>query len=178
MSRLANRIEKWFNETRGDGKPFDYRFTGKDSRGFLHNFMFLISVVEPYAKNAFRQKLVFHALSYICLILRECVSLFSRINITDNEIAKLKHSCKTFVTLNNLFFRPHPTAWTLGYVVPVHTQEMKTKYGMGLGLNFMEGEKPSTSPFLGILAKLIVTAGGNRYFCTSMCPSSGSVKRL
>ena len=141
LSRLANGIVKWFNETRGDGKPFDYRFTGRDSRGFLHNFMFLISVVEPYAKNAFRQQLVFHALSYICLNLRECVSLFSRINITDNEIFKLKHSCKTFVTLNNLFFRPHPTAWTLGHVVPVHTQEMKSKYGMGLGLNSMEGRE-------------------------------------
>ena len=70
LSCLANQIEKWFNETKGDGKPFDNRFTGKDSRGFLHSFMLLIYVVEPYVKNASCLKLVFHALSYICLTLR------------------------------------------------------------------------------------------------------------
>lgn len=141
LSRLANRIVKWFNDTRGDGKPFDYRFTGKDSRGFVHNFMYLIDVVEPLAKKGSRQELVFHALSYLCLTLRKCVSLFSRIHITNNEIVELKHHCKTYIALNNLFFRHHPTAWTLGHVVPVHTQEMKTKYGMGLGLNSMEGRE-------------------------------------
>ena len=25
LSRLANRIVRWFNETKSDGKPFDYR---------------------------------------------------------------------------------------------------------------------------------------------------------
>ena len=57
LSHLANRVVKWFNDTRGDGKPFDYRFTGKDSQGFLHNFMYLVAAV----------------LSYLCLVLRECV---------------------------------------------------------------------------------------------------------
>ena len=40
LSRLAKKIIKWFNDTRANGKDFDYRFTGKDSRLFLHNFMF------------------------------------------------------------------------------------------------------------------------------------------
>ena len=39
LSRLANKVTRWFNETKADGKEFDYRFTGRDSRMFLHNFM-------------------------------------------------------------------------------------------------------------------------------------------
>ena len=31
--------------------------------------------------------------------------------------------------------------WTLGCVVPVHTEEMKRCYGLGLGLNSMEGRE-------------------------------------
>ena len=31
--------------------------------------------------------------------------------------------------------------WTLGCVVPVHTKEMKGIYGLGLGLNSMEGRE-------------------------------------
>jgi hypothetical protein len=41
LSSLAKRIVRWFNETKAAGKAFDCRFTGKDSRGFLHNFMLL-----------------------------------------------------------------------------------------------------------------------------------------
>ena len=31
--------------------------------------------------------------------------------------------------------------WSLGKVVPQHTKEMKAKYGLGLGLNSMEGRE-------------------------------------
>jgi hypothetical protein len=31
LSRLANKIIRWFNDTGANGKTFDYRFTGKDS---------------------------------------------------------------------------------------------------------------------------------------------------
>ena len=73
LSHLANRVVKWFNDTRGDGKPFDYRFTGKDSQGFLHNFMYLVAAVEPFAEKGCQQELIVHVLSYLCLVLRECV---------------------------------------------------------------------------------------------------------
>ena len=39
LSRLANKVTRWFNETKADGKDFEYRFTGRDSRMFLHNFI-------------------------------------------------------------------------------------------------------------------------------------------
>jgi hypothetical protein len=50
LTRLAKKLTRWFDETNASGKEFDYRFTGKDSRLFLLNFMSLISVVESTAK--------------------------------------------------------------------------------------------------------------------------------
>ena len=47
LNRLAKRIIRWYDENaKIDGMAFNYRFTGKDSRMFLHNFMFLIDELE------------------------------------------------------------------------------------------------------------------------------------
>lgn len=108
LSRLAKRIVRWFNETKSNGKPFDYRFTGKDSRGFLHNFMYLIAAVEPFQKQGSREEFTLHVLSYLCLTLRECVALFNRIKISDEQLLELQHGCKVYFPLNCLFFLSSP----------------------------------------------------------------------
>ncbi len=70
LSRLANKIVRWFNDTGANGKTFDYRFTGKDSRLFLQNFMYLIDTVEPCAKQDSRKELIYHVLAYMSAELR------------------------------------------------------------------------------------------------------------
>jgi len=35
----------------------------------------------------------------------------------------------------------NPTVWTIGHIVPAHTEHMKQLYDMGLGLNSMEGRE-------------------------------------
>ena len=82
LSRLSKKIIRWFDNTGGNTKDFDYRFTGKESRYFLLHFMALISTIEPDAGPG-RQKLVLHVIAYICLLLRDCVSFFCRINISN-----------------------------------------------------------------------------------------------
>jgi hypothetical protein len=62
LRRLANKIIRWFNENR-DSK-FDYRFTGKDSRCFLQNFMFLIAAMEPFLKDKTKALFTFHVRAY------------------------------------------------------------------------------------------------------------------
>ena len=104
LSRLANKIIKWFNECRSDGKTFDYRFTGKDSRLFLHNFMFLIAAVNPFARAGSKEQYMLHVLAYTCLTLRSCVSLFSRINISDEQLNALDRDCRQYFLLHCLFF--------------------------------------------------------------------------
>ena len=138
LSRLANRITRWFDDTGANSNDFDYRFTGKDSRLFLLHFMSLISPLESTAEPG-RPKTILHVIAYICLCLRDCVSLFSRINISDDEICRLSRLCHDYFRVNALFFRVNPTIWTIGHIVPNHTQYMKDKYGLGLGLNSMEG---------------------------------------
>ncbi|CAB4003604.1 Hypothetical predicted protein [Paramuricea clavata] len=95
LSRLAKRIVRWFNKTKAASKALDYRFTGKDSRGFLHNFMYLIAAVEPFQKHGSRQEFILHVLSYLCLMLHKCVTLFNRIEIKD-DLVDLQHACKVY----------------------------------------------------------------------------------
>jgi len=142
LSRLANKVVKHFDEAGPDAKKFDYRFTGKDSRLFLHNFMYLVNVIEPGLQDGTKSKFQFHVLAFLALTLRNCVSLFNRLSISDEQVSELTQLCKDFIKLN-ISFCPHftPTVWTLGHVVPVHTKDMKGKYGMGLGLNSMEGRE-------------------------------------
>ena len=136
LSRLAKKVTKWFDDTKANGKSFDYRFTGKDSRLFLLQFMSLIAAVESRA-SACRETTI-HVIAYICLCLRDCVSLFSRLAISDEEVSELKTLCTSYFRANAVFFYVNPTVWTIGHLVPAHTQHMKEKYGFGLGLNSME----------------------------------------
>ncbi|XP_028410772.1 uncharacterized protein LOC114533453 [Dendronephthya gigantea] len=140
LNRLAKRIIRWYDENaKLDGMTFNYRFTGKDSRMFLHNFMFLIDVLENGVSGITSNILHVHA--YLCLCLRNAVALFSRVNITDEQVRELKKHCENFHRGYWLYLKVNPTVWTLGLVVPVHTKEMKERYGLGLGLNSMEGRE-------------------------------------
>ena len=139
LSRLAKQIVRWFNENRD--KEFDYRFTGKDSRSFLQNFMLLISSVDSYVKKDTREGVIVHVLAYICVCLRDCVSHFTRVSISDDDITKVKQLCSYYFKAHVIFLNVNPTVWTIGHVVPHHISDMKTKYGMGLGLNSMEGRE-------------------------------------
>jgi len=138
LSRLAKRIIKWFDESRTSGRIFDYRFTGRDSRFFLHNFMFLISSVDPQGKTSSND---LHIIAYVCLCLRDAVSLFSRVNISPSQVLELKSLCYNYFCTYALFLSVNPTVWTIGHIVPAHTEHMKQLYDMGLGLNSMEGRE-------------------------------------
>ena len=69
------------------------------------------------------------------------MSLFSRFDITDDQVEELKDYCTSFHRSYNLYFSANTTVWTLGHVFPVHTKEMKATYGVGLGLNMTEGRE-------------------------------------
>jgi hypothetical protein len=71
---------------------------------FLHNFMFLIDILEKDSTGMQSKHLHIHA--FLCLCLRDSVSLFSRINITDRQVSMLKQHCSDFVRGYTLFFSP------------------------------------------------------------------------
>ena len=109
LSRLAKQIIRWFDESRSGGKDFDYRFTGKDSRLFLQHFMLLISCLENDVKQGTRQEIILHIFAYICLTLRNCVSLFTRVVISDSQITELRQLCIKYFKAHCLFLKVNPT---------------------------------------------------------------------
>lgn len=107
---------------------------------FLFNFMFLIEVLEEGTDGEHYQQRIY-GLALMCLYLRDSVSLFTRINITSEQVSKLKELCNKYLRANYVFYSVNPTVWTVACVVPLHTKQMLAKYRMGLGLNFMEGRE-------------------------------------
>ncbi len=92
-------------------------FTGNDSRMFVHNFMYIIDILEGAAKGQ-QALLIIHIHAYLCLCLHDAVSLFSRVKITDQQVSDLKSFCTSYYRGNCLYFHVNPTVWSLGNVVP------------------------------------------------------------
>ena len=140
MSRLAKKIMRWFDESKGNAKSFDYRFTGQESRRFLHNFMYMISAIE--GENDSRQvSMKLHIFAFAILSLRNAISLYSRFSIDEAQINELDRECSNFFICCALYLEVNPTVWTIGNVVPVHTRDIFQKYGKGLLINSMEGRE-------------------------------------
>ena len=95
--------------------------------------MFLVDIIVTAVSG--RDLIAVHVHAYITLCLRDCVALFSRLNIIEKELAKLKELAMSYFRGNSLYFSVTLTVWTLGYVVPVHAEQMVGKYSLGLGLN-------------------------------------------
>lgn len=139
-TRLYKKVLTWFKG--GRSKKFDYRFTGKDARLLSHNFMYLIhSLAMPNESEKNQLRLV--TLSFCCLKLRDAVSLFSRIIVADaSVITELKKCCLQFFNVVSLMLaNVTPTVWTVGYAIPRHFEMIHEKYGVGLGINSMQGRE-------------------------------------
>jgi hypothetical protein len=138
-TRLFKKVKKWFSE--GRKRSFAYRFTGKETKIFCHKFMFLIACLRNDSDSP-ETKLRLAAIAYCCLQLRDAISYFSRVNIDQAGIDRCKKACQYFYNANMLLFNNiTPTIWTIGYAIPRHTQILFDKYGLGLGLNSMQGRE-------------------------------------
>ena len=139
-TRLAKKVRKWFCYGRLHNKDLSYRFTGKESKILSNNFMKLInslSLNDDQSTHIFK----LHIFAIIAVNLRDAVSLFSRINITNEEVILLKKVSGKYFRACALFASVTPTTWTIGHVVPTHTHQAKQQLGYGLGMNSMEGRE-------------------------------------
>lgn len=139
---LTRKVKKWYDETQGKGQDLQYRFTGKDSRLLCHNFMRLIKWLTG-ENDSHQQRKTVLIFAYLGLRLRDCVSPFSRFDITVDQLTELSISARDYYRVNALFLSTsvNPTVWTIGHIVPPHTKELHEKYGQGLGLVTMEGRE-------------------------------------
>ena len=88
--------------------------------------------LNPDKNTAFKS----HALYKVAEKLHDSVSFFSRVRITEEQIAQLKSPCKEHFNVNGLFLhKVNPTVWTIGYAVPLHTKEIVQTFSFVLGQN-------------------------------------------
>ena len=137
-TRLAKKVRKWFCDGRLKNKDLEYRFTGKESLIMCHQFMTLLSALELEDDQPLHS-FALHLFATIAVNLRDSVSIFSRITVTDEEVIRLKEVASSYFRACALFSSVSPTTWTIGHCVPVHTKQIKQQLGLGLGVNTMEG---------------------------------------
>lgn len=109
---------------------------------FLHNFMLIIdSLRQP--GNTEKEEFALHAFAYICLHLRESVSIFCRVvNVTAADLELLKQYCANFFKACCLFTQSFsPTIWNVGHLIPAHVLQVFEKYQLGLNVVSMEGRE-------------------------------------
>lgn len=139
--RLKKQLGKWILEDRPKDKDLCYRLTGKDSRVILHGFMFLVDAIKGDSENPkLLMKLMF--IVFIAIKLTDCASRFSMYHITPPVVQELQEMSRDYFTAVVLSTdKVSGTVWSIGHLAPVHTQWMFDKYGVGLGVNTMQGRE-------------------------------------
>ena len=62
--------------------------------------------------------------------------------IDERVLQELKDCCKLYFNACALLLdKITPTVWTIGYVIPYHSELLYNKYGLGLGINTMQGRE-------------------------------------
>lgn len=98
---LTRKVKKWYDETQGKGQDLQYRFTGKDSRLLCHNFMRLIKWLTG-ENDSHQQRKTVLIFAYLGLRLRDCVSPFSRFDITVDQLTELSIGARDYYRVNAL----------------------------------------------------------------------------
>ena len=63
-------------------------------------------------------------------------------NVDRGVLVKLKRDCQQFFNAVSLLLsNVTPTVWTIGYAVPRHSELLFEQFGVGLGINSMQGYK-------------------------------------
>jgi len=105
------------------------------------NFMKLVKAVGSEQDTPI-QSLQINTFAFVGLQLRVATSRFSRVNIDQKVLQELKDSCKMYFNACSLLLGSvSPTVWTIGHAVPFHTEALFNKFGLGLGVNSMQGRE-------------------------------------
>jgi len=138
-TRLYKKIVRWLND--GRKRKFEYRFTGKETKCFCHKFMYLIDSLTR-EHDIPSEKLKLTAISFATLHLRDAISRFNRISVDEETISELENHCTLYFNTCSLLLKTvSPSTWTIGYAVPFHTKYLFNQFGLGLGINTMQGRE-------------------------------------
>ena len=139
--RLKKQLVRWLIEDKSKDKEFSYRFTGQDSKLILRGFMHLVHAIRgDSTEPTFICDLL--VIAFTATKLRDSVSLFSMYHFSQAKLQQLKFSASHYFSALVLFGSSiSPCQWSIGKLVPVHSQWMFERYGTGLGINTMQGRE-------------------------------------
>ena len=103
----------------------------------LHELVSALELEDDQPVHSF----ALHVFATVAVNLRDSVSIFCRIKVTDEEVMRLTEVARNYFRACALFLSVSPTTWTIGHVIPVHTKQVKQQLGVGLGINTMEGRE-------------------------------------
>lgn len=116
----------------------------KESRMFCWHFMEVISTFLEISDLDDNTILKLHSLAYTAMKLRDCVSVFTRVTLTEQDIKDLKENAQLYfnacIIFGNTSACPN-TQWTIGYAIPYYTEKLYKETGYGLGLNTTQGRE-------------------------------------
>ena len=92
-SRLYKRVKKWCSQ--GRKGSLSYRFTGKETKTFCNNFRSILKA-SSRENDSPQQQLQVCMFTFIGLHLRDAISRFSRVTITEGVLQEIKDSCKRY----------------------------------------------------------------------------------
>ena len=140
---LSKKVEQWFNENGGKiESTFTFRFRGKESFSLLKNFPELLLLILEKVSDSTVLSRIF-AIHFQLIQLRKVISYSVRItNFNKSALEEMRVAC-------NLLFkaccltenRVSPSLWTLCCAAPCHAKLTLDEYGLGLGVNTMEGRE-------------------------------------
>ena len=138
-TRLYKKVKKWCAQGRKGN--LSYCFTGKETKIMCHKFMHLLQAIS-FPNDTPVQQLQICSFAFIGLQLRDAISRFSRVSVTQGEVQELSESCRKYFTASSLLLDSvTPTVWTIGHAIPFHTAILYNKFGIGLGINSMQGRE-------------------------------------
>ena len=140
---LSKKLIRFFESDPSlkSNKPFDVRFTGRESFMFLQFFPLLIDELKSKVPLKAHQTLC--AIFHQTLLLRQLVSYSVRIDDISFEDVEVMRQLGRQLFKSYCFYDDSmtPSQWTFTNVAPYHCKELLLQTGMGLGVNTMEGRE-------------------------------------
>lgn len=141
---LSKKVIQWFNESGGKlDTDFSFRFRGKESFAFLKHFPELINMILRNVTSSTIVVSRLHRIYFQFIQLRKIISFSVRVsNFDENLHAEMESSCiLLFKSCSFTEDRISPSLWTLCHAAPYHARLTLRDYGLGLGVNTMEGRE-------------------------------------
>ena len=173
-TRLVKKVSKWFADGREKNKAWTINLQVRN----LAYFVTTLSTVKNLRMDPDQRSHTFqlHVFAHIAVNLRDAVSLFSRVSVSNEQVLSLKRFCSNYYRATSLFLTSTLTTWTTGHIIPSHTKAIHQMLGLGLGINSMEGREGREAKH-ATLAKFTkkpgLVIGGLKCLNMSMCPFFG-----